>query len=286
MTVPFVCPDCRGPLDPRADGHVCRRCFAVWPDSDGFPCLYREAHVGRMDRFMRLFYDGLPRLHDPLTTHLLPRLQGEGSEQGIRDAVMDAVDLESLGGHGPIDVLEVGVGAGANLPVLAGRLVGRPARVHGVDLSRGMLSVCRRRLPVAGLDVTLSLGDAHRLPFADHAFDRVFHVGAAGTWARPEHALAELARVAKPGTPIVVVDEQLDRSRRPSVRDRLAFRLLTFYDARPGAPVDLVPTGATDIRVAQISRFFYALTFAMPEPTRSTIAPKPTPDPSATISTV
>lgn len=286
MSVAFVCPDCRGALEARADGLACVRCFASWPDAHGVPCLFREARVGRMDRFMRLFYDGLPRLHDPLTTHLLPRLQGEGSERAIRDAVMDALELDSHGGDGPIDVLEVGVGAGANLPVLAERLGGRPARVHGLDLSHGMLSACRRRLPVPGLEVVLSLGDAHRLPFADGSFDRVFHVGAAGTWARPEDALAELARVAKPGTPIVVVDEQLDRARPPSVRDRMAFRLLTFYDAHPGAPVDLVPRGAEGIRVAQISRFFYALSFRMPAPTRRTMAPKPTPDPSATISTV
>lgn len=264
MSSLWVCPDCRGPLRAQVGSLTCAGCASVWPDQRGFRKLFREARVGRIDRFMRLFYNGLPALHDPLTAHLLPRLQGEGSEQAIRDGVMRALELDSLDPHGPIRILEVGVGAGANLPHLQAQLAGRAAEIHGLDLAHGMLTQCRRRLPLRDLDVHLVLGDAHRLPYADHTFDRVFHVGAVGTWARPGAALAELARVAKPGTPIVVVDEQLDRSRGVSLRDRLAFRLLTFYDRDPHAPVGHVPSAAVDVGVTQISRFFYALSFRMP----------------------
>jgi ubiquinone/menaquinone biosynthesis C-methylase UbiE len=259
----LVCPDCRGALAAHPDRLSCARC-GDWPDREGFRALLREARVGRIDRFMRLFYDGMPALHDPLTAHLLPRLQGEGSEALLRAGALDAAAFHTLPDDAvPVRILEVGIGTGANLPGLAQRLAGRRVAVDGLDLSRGMLARCRARLPVAGLDVRLVLGDAHRLPYADATFDRVFHVGAAGSWSRPAEALAEMARVAKPGTPIVVVDEQLDRARARK-RDRAAFRLLTFYDRDPKAPVAHLPAGAGDVRVRQLSRFYYALSFTMP----------------------
>ena len=60
-------------------------------------------------------------------------------------------------------------------------------------------------------------------------------------------ALAELARVAKPGTPVVVSDEQLQAGITDPYR-RAMFALVTFYDDDPRSPVDLVPPGAVDVR--------------------------------------
>ncbi len=263
------CPDCahdglRWP--PGAHALRCPGCGASWPVIDGFPRLYRDAALGRVDRMMRRIYDGLPALHDPFVRLALPLLQGRGETEGaVREAALDRLRLEQL--EPPIDrplrILEVGVGTGANLPRLRGRLPAGPVELWGLDYSVGMLRRCRRRAPaLAG--TRLLLGDAHALPFPDHAFDRVFHIGAINGWADPAAALAEMARVARPDTPIVVVDERLDPSRDTGPLRRLGFRAVTFYDPAPACPSDAVPATARAVRDEQISRCFYCLSFRAP----------------------
>jgi ubiquinone/menaquinone biosynthesis C-methylase UbiE len=107
------------------------------------------------------------------------------------------------------------------------------------------------------------MADAHALPFPDHSFDRVFEIGGLNGYRDPRLALAEMARVARPGTPIVVVDEQLD-GRARSLRDRLAFRLLTFYTRDAHSPRELLPPGAEGVLDEQITRFYFCLTFRTP----------------------
>jgi ubiquinone/menaquinone biosynthesis C-methylase UbiE len=139
---------------------------------------------------------------------------------------------------------------------------GLPVEIWGCDLSRGMLAVLRRRL-APGDELRLLLADAHALPFPDGAFDRVFHVGGINGYRDPGRALAEMARVAGPGTPIVVADEQLDPTRAHSLWQRATFKLVTFYDPHPHCPVEALPPDATDVQVEQIDRFFYCLRFRL-----------------------
>ncbi len=203
---------------------------------------------------MRRIYDGFAGLHDPLTRHVLPRLQRDVGEDAMREAYLARLRLAEL--RPGARILEIGVGTGANLPLLRARAAG--AEIWGADLSIGMIRHARFRAD----GTHLVLADAHALPFADGVFDRVFHVGAMGSFRDPRQALEEMARVAKPGTPIVVVDEELEKGRAHRRRDRLAFRLLTFYDTDPRCPIDRLPAGARVIEHAAISRFYYCLSFA------------------------
>ncbi|HEX2572040.1 MAG TPA: methyltransferase domain-containing protein [Polyangia bacterium] len=282
----LVCPRCRGGLGfegsvaARLDTGVlrCHDCGVAWPVEDGLPSLYDEDAVRGSDRFMRLLYDHLAPLHDPAVQYTLPLFQ-VGSAADMRAGYLARMALERLTPRSdgrPVRILDIGVGTGADLPLvrrrlppsLSGGLPGAAAEaveIWGLDLSRGMLRICRDRLRRAGdRETRLLLADAHALPFGDGVFDRVFHVGGIAGYREPARALAEMARVAVPGTPIVVVDEQLDRSRRQSLYHRLTFRLVTFYDPAPHCPVEHLPPGAVDVRAEQLNRFFYCLTFSMP----------------------
>src|SRR5262249_43335820 len=151
----------------------------------------------------------------------------------LRDGYMPRLELGALrrGRNGrPPRILEVGVGTGANLPLLERDLPRRlDVELWGCDLSDGMLAQCQRRLAThRGRTLRLLVADAHALPFPDRSFDRVFHVGGIAGYHDPKRALAEMARVAVPGTPIVVVDEQLDPGQRHGLYYRLMFRALTF----------------------------------------------------------
>lgn len=212
------------------------------------------------DRLMRRFYDGLPSLHDPLTRHLLPRLQHGASEQQLREGFLDRMELEGLGGRPRI--LEVGIGTGVNLPLLIERLPrGQTVDYWGLDLSRGMLGQCQRRKIPEQAALSLVMGDVHALPFASDSMDLVFHVGAMGSFRDPVQALSELHRVARPGAQVVVVDEQLDPALPKTRRTRLAFWMVTFYDDAPGAPLAHLPNGVGEVALAQITPFYYCLSF-------------------------
>ncbi|WP_199738802.1 methyltransferase domain-containing protein [Corallococcus sp. CA054B] len=274
----LACPDCRGQLvwhgqseDDRLDEGrlLCGGCGETWKVEEGLARLYREDRVQGTDRLMRHIYDGLPALHDPLTAVLTPLFQSV-SESRMRDGYMRRLELGALKPRDdgqPVRVLEVGVGAGANLPRIRGSLPpGLPVEVWGLDLSTGMLAQCEKRLRKGrGVkDTRLLVADAHALPFKDGLFDRVFHVGGIGSYRQPAVALREMARVARPGTPLVVVDEQLDAAFRPSLFQRAAFRALTFYTRDAKSPRDLLPRNAEDVIEEQVSPFYYCLTFRVP----------------------
>ncbi len=276
------CPTCGGELSWRGteragllhSGTLTCGCGCAWTVREGLARLYVEREVQGPDRLMRRIYDSLPALHDPMVRYTLPLFQaGRRSPFGItegslRDGLISRLQLGQLvaPAHRPARVLEVGVGGGANLERLRTGLKHiEDVEVWGLDLSEGMLGQCVRSLRRQRDGVTrLLMADAHALPFGTDTFDRVFHVGGIGAFRDPGLALSELARVAMPGTPIVVVDEQLDPAGPHRLHHRLLFRAVTFYDDNPHCPVEHVPAGATDVRAEQLSRFFYCLSFRAP----------------------
>jgi ubiquinone/menaquinone biosynthesis C-methylase UbiE len=249
-------------------GLRCTGCARGWPVVDGLPRLLDPVAVRATDRRMRLVYDWFALVHDPAVRYLLPLLQ-LGSERSLRDGYMRRLDLGALTLHAdgsPVSILEVGIGCGANLPLIHRDLpAALPAEIWGVDLSEGMLARCRTRARAGPYrPVHLLLGDAHALPFPDQAFDRVFHVGGIAAFGDPALALAEMARVARPGTPIVVVDEQLDPHAAGNLYQRVAYAALTLLAPADGSPVAHLPAGACEVVDEQISPFYYCLSFRMP----------------------
>jgi len=249
----------------------CTSCGREVPVKDGVPDFVDDRQIRGVEWLMRLIYDNLAVLHDPVVHVVTPLFQSI-SEQDGRDRYMERLDLADLEASdcNIARILEIGIGTGGNLPVLARHLPGHlNVELWGLDLSAGMLALCRQRLVQHPeyRPVRLLLADAHELPFPDCCFDRVFHTGGIATYRDPRRGLAEMARVAKPKTPIVVVDEQLDPTTRHGVLHRLAFRALTFYDRAPAAPVEHLPDNAAGVLLEQISNFYYCLTFRMPQGT-------------------
>jgi ubiquinone/menaquinone biosynthesis C-methylase UbiE len=217
--------------------------------------------------FIRVVYELFAPFHDIGVRYGLP-LATFATEEETREAYMRRLDVEGIARErrdaGPARILDVGIGSGGNLPHLAHHLpAGVDAEIWGVDFSTQMLRQCRRRLATwDGSPVHLLLGDAHALPFADASFDRVLHVGGINTHRDPARAFAEMARVSRPGTPIIVVDEQLDPD--AGWYQRWMFRWITLLDRVAHAPVEHVPRGATDVRVTQVNSFYYCLSFRTP----------------------
>ncbi|NOZ83057.1 MAG: class I SAM-dependent methyltransferase, partial [Euryarchaeota archaeon] len=97
---------------------------------------------------------------------------------------------------------DVGTGTGA----IALLLAEAGHRVTGVDLSRGMLAVARRKARKMGLEVSFRLADAEALPFESGCFDGVVSRHLLWTLPDPEKALREWSRVTRRGGRVAVID--------------------------------------------------------------------------------
>jgi ubiquinone/menaquinone biosynthesis C-methylase UbiE len=109
-------------------------------------------------------------------------------------------------------MLEVGCGAG----VTAVELARRDHRVHALDRSPAMLRRTRDHAVTSGVGglVTPVLGDVHRLMFRAGAFDVVIALGVLSWLQEPTAAIAELARVTRPGGHVLVTSlNSLDLAR-------------------------------------------------------------------------
>jgi SAM-dependent methyltransferase len=104
-------------------------------------------------------------------------------------------------------VLDAGSGTGVLLPVLA-RAVGPTGHVVGLDHNPAFLTEARARVDTAGIGdlVELREGDALVLPFADSSFDASHCERLLMHLDEPGRAVAELARVTRPGGWVVVAE--------------------------------------------------------------------------------
>ncbi|PUA16546.1 class I SAM-dependent methyltransferase [Glaciimonas sp. PCH181] len=100
-------------------------------------------------------------------------------------------------------ILDVGCGAGHASFALAPHA----GKVIGYDLSSEMLRVVADAAHERGLDnLEVQQGSADQLPFADATFDMVCTRLSAHHWKNLPQALAEMARVLKPGGKGIVID--------------------------------------------------------------------------------
>ncbi len=100
--------------------------------------------------------------------------------------------------------LDIGTGTGRLLELVAPRV----DSALGVDASRDMLALARGRLAERGLAGRCAVrqADMYRLPLPDDSFDAVALQMVLHYAEDPAAALAEAARVLKPGGALVVVD--------------------------------------------------------------------------------
>jgi SAM-dependent methyltransferase len=132
-------------------------------------------------------------------------------------------------------VLEVAVGTG----IIAAALRDEGYDVVGVDLSAGMLAHAARRLGPG----RIALADALALPLADSTVDNVVVVHALHVIGDVPGALAEAARVLRPGGRLVALHSPWRRE-PTDVQDALA-ALIALRDAQaPDTPAAVDPAAA------------------------------------------
>lgn len=108
----------------------------------------------------------------------------------------------------------------------------RGARAFGVDISMPTLLLASQAFAAAGFPRGLSAtaGDVRDLPFADNQFDAIYSMGTIEHFAETERAVAEMARVLKPGgRAIIGVPNRLDPFLRPLLATTMQYLGLYGY---------------------------------------------------------
>jgi len=115
------------------------------------------------------------------------------------------IDQAWRDGPAPADVLELAFGKGLNLLWLAPRWP--EVRFSGIDLTPRHVEHAQAQAQRLGLgNVQLQQGDFHTLPYADASFDALYCIEALCHATDVPRALAELARVLRPGGGLTLFD--------------------------------------------------------------------------------
>ena len=228
----------------------CTECDRSYPIKNGIPQFIETGDLEGPNRRFARYYDRLAPFY---SIFVKAALFPFGGDRKARKEILNRLDLK--GGR----ILEVSIGNGINLPYLFEN--SNLGQVYGLDISKGQLSQCRKLTDKRGWDIDLFLGIAEKLPFQDESFDSVLHIGGINFFTGRKQAIDEMIRVAKPGSKIVIADEE----------ERLAklIESSSEEDRVPTTIADLIPDTMDDVRMNGIWKMHgknhgYCLEFRKP----------------------
>ncbi len=257
-TAALLCdPLTKDALEPvAADGRqflVNRRTGKRYPVIDGIPVFVETGELAGRNLQFRHLYDRVAIFYD-VQSHIYAFLSRQNLRK-LRSGFL--AELECRSGD---RVLEVSVGTGLNLPLLP-----KGIEFYGLDLSWGMLEKCRRNLRRWGLQVELFCGEGENLPFRDGSFDVVFQLGGLNFFNDKEKAIREMIRVAKPGTRLLISDENEKQIRELYLKIPVLGRRLWSHREGVGPPMEFIPPEMLETAVKDHGDGrFYTLTFRKP----------------------
>lgn len=116
------------------------------------------------------------------------------------DMVETRLAFELFKPESGMKVLDVGCGTG-NFSI---KLAKMGCSVTGIDISREMLSIARRKAEQLELDIRFELMDVYDIRQPDDSFDAVFSMAAFEFIKEPGRAFREMMRVLKPGGQLLI----------------------------------------------------------------------------------
>lgn len=258
------CPHCLGTLAMEAGAGetiidfgtlICHKCQKTYPIQGGIPHFIEGHELTGLNKTFAYLYDWFSLIYSAFSK--LGFLLLGTTDSRARQEVLSK--LEPHAGR----VLEVSIGPGVNLPyLLTSPAVGE---VYGLDISIGQLKRCNALIRRKKWPVDIFLGNGEDLPFADHSFDAVFHIGGINFFSNKKKAIDQMIRVAKPGTRIIICDEN-ETGAQWYERFLPGFKS-AFHGQREAvvAPLDLVPGSMLDVQCEDIwNGFMYCLQFRKP----------------------
>ena len=193
--------------------------------------------VASASRRVERVYSVLARVYDGFFDWIL----GPGRRYAVRR-------LDARPGN---RVLEVGVGTGLTIPVYP-----EGVQLVGIDISEPMLDRARSRVrDLARRGVLLERMDARSIAYPDGHFDRVLAPYVISVVPEPERAMAEIARVCRPGGTVIVVNHFESPFPPLALVERVLTPLSTWIGFQMDVPVTAVTRthGLTLVRSERVN---------------------------------
>jgi ubiquinone/menaquinone biosynthesis C-methylase UbiE len=218
---------------------------------DGIPIILTDESLTGRNRGSKLIYDLTAWSYDTVVT--LGDNLGLNTERRVRKEVIAAMDIS------PGDrVLETAVGTASNLFHLPDEI-----DFFGLDISFPMLKQAQRKARKANRQIELVQADCSFIPFCDERFDVVLQMGGLQFVSAPFKAISEMARVARPGAMIHIIDEV--RGAIQLLRKMPAHQKYATPEKIIEGVKRLVPHSMVNINSHKIpDTHFYALSFQRP----------------------
>lgn len=113
--------------------------------------------------------------------------------------------VKHLKKQAPNQILDVATGTG---DLAIEMLKADPKKIIGIDISKGMLEIGRKKMNAKGLEdiITLQKADSENLPFNDATFDAVCVSFGVRNFENLEKGLSEMSRVLNPGGKLYILE--------------------------------------------------------------------------------
>lgn len=223
----------------------------IYPIKNKIPVLLTDKEVSGLNRKYQHLYDMIAPGYDfafwftSLFNHKLITMR----KNLLKDLTIQP----------DMNVLETSIGTGANIPLFT-----KSAHYYGVDISMGMLNVCKHNNKKWRYNLQLAQANAEELPYQNNIFDVVFHVGGINFFNNIPKAIHEMIRVAKPGAQLLICDEtqeHVDKGYK-----RIPFVRRFFKNTQPIIiPLDHIPKNMLNIKLSYSDdKRMYVITFNKP----------------------
>lgn len=163
-------------------------------DAPAFPCVSVAPAPGEKHRYVQAMFDAIAPRYDLLNSVLSLRLHHGWRRTAASHAALSPGDV----------ALDVCTGTG-DLAFELARRVGQKGQIIGSDFSLPMLRLGERKKQNKN-NLRFVLADTQSLPFSSNLFDAVTVGFGIRNVAEIEKGLAEMARVARPGGRVVILE--------------------------------------------------------------------------------
>lgn len=156
---------------------------------------FRDSDKSKKEQVAEMFDSIAPR-YDLMNRFLSARIDVAWRKKAIR----------LLGRDKPSHILDIATGTG-DMAIMAAKLI-NPEKITGIDISPKMLEFGRKKVEKEGLGnkIQLQSGDSETINFADNTFDGGMVAFGVRNFENLEKGLAEIMRVLKPGTQLVILE--------------------------------------------------------------------------------
>lgn len=211
--------------------------------TNGIPDFTTENDLVGNAAFARDYYAEIATTYDE-NVDITFKLYNE-DESLIRNKMIDLLELKPEN-----KVLEISAGTGKDSEIIANRL-NEKGELFCIDISPEMLKYAKDKLKDIAIPVELICGTAVSLPFETNCFDSLFCFAGVGHFLDIKAALAEMARVVKPGGKVVFAEKNVPLWLRDTLYGRILINNNPMFANE--TPLKYIPVEARDLGIRWIN---------------------------------